>query len=263
MRDVKKPRWRSLKKLPLAKALAIGFSEGSHRDRSNGMCVMEVAAWVAGEPHSDHPKCVSKVIGAFMRNWNDSLRSPAERKRLLGPLLKPTLKTAANDAVEECRARMCDDWMVRTFAPAWLELAGLKDEAASLRALPDLTTTQACVDAMPKLETARAKADAAWDAALVAAGDAARDAAWAAARVAARDAAWAAARVAAGVSARDAAWAAARVAAGVAARDAAWAAAWAAAGVAARDALSSTTKRLQKSAQQLVLAMCKVKESAK
>lgn len=46
--------------------------KGKH-DRGQGMCAMEAAAYLAGEPHSDHPKCVSPVIATFLRNWNDGL----------------------------------------------------------------------------------------------------------------------------------------------------------------------------------------------
>ena len=39
----------------------------NHKAREDGMCALEAVAWLAGEPHTDHPKCVSQVIGAFVR----------------------------------------------------------------------------------------------------------------------------------------------------------------------------------------------------
>jgi hypothetical protein len=46
---------------------------GAHDRPEDGMCVMEMVAYVAGEQHSDHPQCVSPVIATFMRTWNDGL----------------------------------------------------------------------------------------------------------------------------------------------------------------------------------------------
>jgi hypothetical protein len=221
---------------------------GSHSPNDNAvMCAMEAVAFVAGEPWSDHPQCASPVIGAFMRAWNDSLPD-AERSGLLLPLIPRLVGTRGSDALEERRSLMAADWLVREHTPAWLELAGMKDHAAMLRALPEITSMAQVPSIRSPLEAVRKDAAAAGAAAWAAARDAARDAAWAAARAAAwaaaRDAAWAAARAAAWAAARDAAWAAARdaardaagAAAAAAARDAARDAAWAAARDAARDA---------------------------
>jgi hypothetical protein len=46
---------------------------------------MEAAAYVAGEPHSDHPQCASTVITAFVIEWNDRLGN--DRNRLSKPLI--------------------------------------------------------------------------------------------------------------------------------------------------------------------------------
>ncbi len=123
---------------------------------------------------------------------------------------------------------------MRVQTPAWLELAGLKDEAAKLRALPALTSSEIAAACQSVIEEARSKAAAAWAAAWAAA----RDAAWDAARDAARDAAW------------DAAW--------DAARDAAWDAAWDASYEAARSALRPTERLLQESAFDLLERMLAV-----
>ena len=234
--------WRSAKKLPLKMAAKLKIATGCHNDRSNGLCVMEAAAWLSGEPHSDHPKCVSNVIGSFLRNWNDSISDDVLRAKIMKPLLKVVMNTSASDAIELRRATMCDDWAIRVSTPAWLELAGLKSEATALRALPEIVDRSGLDTAMPALRDAQSKAAAAWAAAGDAAWAAARDAAWAAAWAAARDAARAAARAAA----RDAAWAAAGDAA------------WAAAGDAAGARLAPTVATLQKSASDLVVRMARL-----
>ena len=210
------------------------LAQGNHPDRSNGLCVMEAVAWAAGESHTDYPRCVSPVIGAFLRSWNDGM-DETDRQQLKGYVLK-VIGTATSEADETRRAWLCTDWLVRVQAPAWLHLAGLGNEALLLTTLPDITSTEAARAAQ---STINAAADAAGDAAGLSARAAARaggDASWAAAWFAAGvDAAWDAARAAAGAAAGDAAYDAARTAsaAGGGAVGVAWAAARAAAGAAA------------------------------
>jgi len=220
----------------------IVLKQGSHAYRGQGMCAMEAAAYVAGEKHSDHPACVSPVIGAFMRSWNDSLPDDESRTRLLLPLIPKILNTAGSSDVEERRSWMAVDWMARTYAPAWLGLAGLTEHASALRALAPIVDAASAEASNDALKAARA-----------AAGDAARAAAWDAASDAAWDAAWAATRAAAW----NAVWDAAGAAAGAAAWTAARAAAWNAAGAAAYTSrkLAPTVELLQASAVYLVERM--------
>jgi hypothetical protein len=231
---------------------ALVLAKGGHRTPDDGLCLLEAAAYVAGEEHTDQPVCVSPILGAFGRKLND---------RLPGTV---------GDGLDEARGYLALDWLVRTYTPAWLELAGLSVEAAELRALRRIVDLATAQEAGPVVragaEKARAVQAAAWDAARSAAWDAARSAAWATAWAAARDAAWVAARDAAEDAARDAVHAAAQAAAGAAAgdaaRDAAWAAArdaaWVAARDAARDALKPTVVQLQDSAIALFVQMVEV-----
>jgi hypothetical protein len=159
-----------------ARVLAVG----KHNDRSDGLCVMEAAAWVAGEPHSDHPHCVCPVIGAFLRNWNDAITDDETRTQLLRPLIPVVLNTRSTKEIELQRSYLALDWLARVQAPAWLSLRDdLKAHAVALRGLAPLTDAKSCRAAQAALAAAWAAAgDAAW----AAAGDAARDAARAAAR---------------------------------------------------------------------------------
>ena len=165
----------------LAKLDEIELLKGAH-DPPNGdfsACVMEATAWIAGETWSDSPECVSPVIAAFLRRWNDDLDD--EGRQMLKPYAVKVIGT--RDDHDEERAWMAADWLVRVHTPAWLELAGIKDTSAALRALPPLTAETAKA-AQPAIEEARRKGDAA--------GAAAWDAAWDAAWAAAGAAAWAA-----------------------------------------------------------------------
>jgi hypothetical protein len=182
--------------------------------------------YIAGEPWSDRPQCVSPVLAAFGRAWNDGMRSDEERASLK-QYIPRLIGTAGDKALDEKRAWMATDWLVRVHTPAWLRLAGLTERADKLVALQPITNAAYAASAQGEINAARDDAYAAW----AAAGDAAR--------AAAGDAAWAAA------------WAAARAAAG----DAAWAAARAAARDAARAALEPTVTELQASAHALYSAM--------
>ena len=231
---------------------SIHLKSGAHSSWEEGVCAMEAAAFIAGEPHTDHPICVDPVIGAFMRSWNDGLSSDEDRDRLLLPLIPLTIGTAGSPELQDRRAIAVADWAVRTLTPAWLRLVpSLVQHADTLANLEPLDTIGA-LQAATAGPIAAARKDAA------AACNAARDAAWNAAGNAARDAAWNAAWNAAGAAARDAA--------GDAAGDAAWnaagAAAWNAAGDAAGDALADTVTYLQGEASQLVRDLCAMTEEA-
>jgi len=152
-----------IRELPADKPLL----SGAHSPNGK-MCVMEAAAWMAGEAWSDAPECVCPTIGAFMRSWNDSLPDDGTRGRLLKPLLPPIIDTAHGSEVATTRSFMALDWLARTCAPAFLDLTpSLAQHAATLRVLAPIVDLKSARIAEPLLAAARA---------------AARDAAWAAAR---------------------------------------------------------------------------------
>ena len=156
----------------------ITLAKGAHKDRSDGLCLLEAVAWFAGEPHSDHPACVSPVLAAYGRSLNDALGD--DSRRLLIPFIS-VLSRTAGDGLDEARGYLALDWIIRVYTPAWLDVAGLTREARALRDLRCISDMAAVQDARPVVLSAW---DAAWAAARAAARDAARDAAWAAARAA-------------------------------------------------------------------------------
>lgn len=125
---------------------------GGHEPPNGGFeaCAMEAVSWIAGEEWSDRPQCVSPVIAAFMRQWNDDLDD--EGRQMLKPYLPRVVGT--NDGHDEERAWMVTDWLVRVCAPAWLELAGVEESPAALRALPQITE-QTAVAAQPTIDEAK------------------------------------------------------------------------------------------------------------
>jgi len=172
---------------------------GTHATPEDGRCAMEWVSHLAGEPHTDEPACVSPVLRAFCTTLNDNLEDEPRQK--LRPYLARTIGTAG-DGLDEERSWMAMDWLIRTYAPAWLTPAGLTDSAERVVLLPPVHSGCDLPPALAALTEARRETRAAWSAALAAARAAAWSP-WAAGRAAAREAAWG--------SAGAAAWAAARV----------------------------------------------------
>ena len=229
---------------------------GTHPTPEDGRCAMEWVSHLAGEPHSDEPRCVSPVLRAYCTSLNDSLDDGP--RQLLRPYLARTIGTA-DDGLDEARSWMALDWLIRTYVPTWLAAAGLTGSTHQLADLAPVMDASELQGALVTLKAARRDARAAWSSSL----GAARPAAWtpwAAGRAAAREAAWgsagaaawAAARVAVGEIAGDRARAMARDIAGDAAATIARAARTtggrAAAKEAARRALVPTLEALQRSA---------------
>ena len=222
---------------------ALVLKASSHASFDDGACLLEAVAYIAGEAWSDHPQCVSPVLAAFGRNWNDGMRSDDERASLK-PYIPLLIGTAGDAAADERRAWMATDWLVRVATPAWLRLAGLIEHADTLAALQPITNAAYAASVQGSIVSARDSAAAAGAAA------------GAAARAAARAAAWAAALAAALAAAEDAAgaaaWAAAEATAWAVAGDAAW--------DAAGDALAPTVLALQSSAHDLFGRMIRAEE---
>lgn len=238
------------------------LSVGGHASRDQGTCLLEWQAWLAGEEHSDHPACVSPVLGAFGRRINDVL--PDELRQQLKISGRDALGTAG-DGRDETRSYMALDWLIRTWLPAWLDLVpACCEDAATLRDLGRVVDLVSAERAGPVVRGAQERAAAAWATAWATAGATAgaaeRDTAWDAAwDAAAWDTAWDAAWRSAGAG--DGAWAAGREAEGAAAGAAGRDAARAAAGAAGRDALQPVVTALQQSAIELYSTMVRVTQT--
>jgi hypothetical protein len=154
-------------------------------------CLFEAYNWIVRAQHTDsRPPGVSPVLHQFGMQLNDAL--PDDRRQELVRFLPngaDRLAGTEGDGLDETRGYMALDWLIRTYTPAWLDLASLSAEAAALRDFRRIADFVAAQSVRPHVMAGRDKAAAAWDAA----GAAARDAAGAAARAAAWDAAGAAA----------------------------------------------------------------------
>ena len=165
-------------------------------------CVMELVAWVAGEPWSDHPGCTCTVIAWMLRTCNDRMgQSPAADERrasVLSPLIPVVIGTASTAEVRERRIWLAADWSLRGSTPKFLRVAGMEDAARELEALAPIENRAALSNAR---HVAQRIANDAW---------ASRNARWSEIRkkhvvaAAAADAAAAAVAVAAAAAAADA-----------------------------------------------------------
>ena len=180
---------------------------GSHASPEQGLCVMEAVAFVAGRSHTDHPPCACPVVSAFLRTWNDALPDDEARTRLLKPLVPKLIDSKSTSAVEEYRALLACDWLIRFYAPVWLDL--LPQCASHAKALRELSPVMDAVSAQKASQVTSAADSAAWSEARLAAWSAAARSA----ASAADSAAWSAADSAAWSAADSAASAAARLAA--------------------------------------------------
>ena len=132
---------------------AIPLGSGKHESPDDGMCVMEMASYLAREPWNDAPACVSPVIAAFCRSWNDAMND--EDRQRLKPYAFRVIWTNTGPADDETRAWLATDWLVRVQAPAWLRLAKLDDHARALESLARIVDATTARTAQPTIAAAR------------------------------------------------------------------------------------------------------------
>lgn len=107
------------------------LDRGRHAYADQGMNVLEaVSAISPGEKFGDSPRSVSPVIAAFLRDWNDTLED--EPRQNLKHYLPRIAGSILTDDVEEFRAWLATDWLVRVQAPVWLGAAGLDEFSEAL-----------------------------------------------------------------------------------------------------------------------------------
>jgi hypothetical protein len=134
------------------------LAHGAHATPEDGRCAMEWVSHLAGEGHSDQPACVSPGLRAFCVSLNDNLKESTRQR--LRPYLSRTIGTA-DDGLDCTRAWMAADWLIRVYAPTWLDLAGAADAAQRLARLPSVHGGRDLILALDALKLARRDARAA------------------------------------------------------------------------------------------------------
>ena len=108
----------------------VQLQKGRHRRPDDGVCAMELVAWMSGERHTDHPQSVSPVIAAFTRAFNDALDPPhRQRLAILAARMIGTRGTREEE-LERCEALWC--WMIGSALPTLLAAARRPDLAAAV-----------------------------------------------------------------------------------------------------------------------------------
>ena len=131
------------------------LSHGSHRSPEDGLCLVEAAAYLAGAPHSDHPRCVCPVLAAFGRALNDGPWSTNEaRTDALGPLVALLAGSRATRRVERARAVFLARRALTAYAPLALASAVIALEARGIDCA-DLRNAALLLCEWPKPESAR------------------------------------------------------------------------------------------------------------
>ena len=87
----------------------VQLQPGAHFGPEGGVCVMELASMLAGEPFTDHPRSVSKPLAAFLRGYNDALDDTY--RQTLKPYASACVGTAAGRAAERRRRRLARRWL--------------------------------------------------------------------------------------------------------------------------------------------------------
>ena len=123
----------------------VKLASGSHDSPESGMCFMEMAAWFAGEEHSDKPACASHALGSYGIVLNDRMPDDV-RDRLLKPVV-PLIVGTFDPANERAREEFLAMWAVNKTLPIILRLRGFAELADKCEAAKNLTETKKAADA--------------------------------------------------------------------------------------------------------------------
>lgn len=91
---------------------------GAHKDRSEGMCIMEAVAFFARLPHSDSPACTDPVLSPICQRLNDRWDDAGRQK--LVQLIPDLVGTRGSLQLSQRRAFFVVDRVIRSVLPAFL-----------------------------------------------------------------------------------------------------------------------------------------------
>lgn len=105
------------------------LGHGAHRSRADGMCAMELVAFIAGEAHSFDPACVAPLLTGFTIRLNDHMTN--RERQCLKPFLPRLIGTNTGEDRRRFEA-MARTAVVTLIAPA-LDSQGAANLADALR----------------------------------------------------------------------------------------------------------------------------------
>ncbi len=116
---------------------AVVIEPHAHPRRGTRLTVLELAAWLAGEPHSDNPVNVSPVLRAYVRELTAGF-DETRRQTLRDRAARLAGTGDFDDGTEHARCWVLADRLLRLHAPALLGAAGLTESADRLRRLDSI-----------------------------------------------------------------------------------------------------------------------------
>jgi hypothetical protein len=136
---------------------AVVLEPSPHAHRGTRLTVLELAAFLDHDHHTDRPTSVSPVIAAFVRWWAAGVDDTYRQG--LRPLAAELPGTAGDPDAEQRRRWAVAQWLVREHAARWLYLAGLFDAADALRAIGSFDEHDHVVHAVDVLARAGVRAN--------------------------------------------------------------------------------------------------------
>ena len=137
--------------------MTIRLDPGPHRTPDRGVCAAEATAFLAGEPHSDHPECLCPILGEVLRWMND--RMPEEVRPQLLSLLPLLVDTCYRDAERQRAVRIAsaatqalrhiyDGECLLSTATDWIRNQGDPDDALAILEAEDQRLSWLCAEVL-------------------------------------------------------------------------------------------------------------------
>jgi hypothetical protein len=86
----------------------VKLTKGKHTSPQHGVCVMELASMLAGEPFTDQPTSVSGALATFLRMYNDTVDD--RRRQDLYAYASKAVGTAGSERAERDRVERLIGW---------------------------------------------------------------------------------------------------------------------------------------------------------
>lgn len=135
------------------------LERGRHPTPDSGLSMLEAITVIAPhEKFGDEPRNVSPVIAALLRSWNDLLDDEPRQK--LKPYIPKVIDSVLSEDIEDFRAWVATDWLVRVQAPIWLAAAGLTELAEAVQEQDQIFGPDQAREAQKVLDDAAAAAHA-------------------------------------------------------------------------------------------------------
>lgn len=123
------------------------LSAGKHASPEEGLCAMEVVAFLDGKSHTDHPRCACEIIGAYVRHINDHM--PDDVRQQLLPYLH-RLVGSVSEELEQERHEYFAWQTILVFAPAALRAQGYRRFARVLQNAETLGSARLIADVIQR-----------------------------------------------------------------------------------------------------------------